>query len=183
INRSVELLQVHAAQLMRKLLLEDRIKIAPECTGSAHAVFPHAGLAFVNPERDRVTERSAVVTGIEPLVIKSMAAFMDAAEQTRLQLLFMHSRCDANVRGMERGREGMGREVNAASFKIVAHGSQNKPTEFELPCLIVSMEQDAVVYVGGAVRNFLQQVHGTSLHLGKQKTQLHDRIARLIDVQ
>ena len=69
IDGRVELLPVEGAQLMMKRLLEHGIKETPERSRPAHAVFPHARLAFMNAERDRIAQRCAEVAGVEPLIV------------------------------------------------------------------------------------------------------------------
>ena len=74
-----------------------------------------------------------------------MAPFMDATKQARRQI-FLEDPCrDPDIGRMKRGREGMGREIEAPTLEVIAHGGQHKPTEFHLLGLVETLVQATVV--------------------------------------
>jgi hypothetical protein len=108
VDRSVKSIDIHGAQLILEGLLQYRIEEAPKGAGAPDAIFPQAGLALVNAERDRVAQRRAVISLVEPLVVESMSAFMDAAEKAGLEFALIHAGGYAYVGRMKRGRKRMG---------------------------------------------------------------------------
>ena len=63
---------------------ENRIKEVPERARAPDTIFPEAGLAFVNTERDRIAQRCAEIQLVEALVVEPVATFVDATEEAGL---------------------------------------------------------------------------------------------------
>ena len=55
----------------------------------------------MNAERDRIAQRCAEVAGIETLVVQTVAAFMDTAEEAGGEFVFIYTRRDPHICGMK----------------------------------------------------------------------------------
>jgi hypothetical protein len=86
-----------------------------------------------------------------------MAALMNATEQTGRQILLENSRRHADIGGMERGREWMGRQVEPTALEIVPHSDEYEASEFQLLGLIEALVQTTVVDRDRTLLNAPQQ--------------------------
>src|SRR5207253_7648834 len=97
-----------------------RIEVAPEGEAAADEVFPEAGLRFMHAWRRTSPQRSPVDVLAHAMVVHGVSRLMDRSEQTLVEEIAGHARCDAHVAGAERGRERMRGEVLATTLEVVA---------------------------------------------------------------
>jgi hypothetical protein len=83
----------------------------PERAGSANAVFPKAGLGFVDAERCGLAKRGAKLRFGETLVVKSVASFVKDAVEGDHKVGFIVAGGHAGIAWAKAGAEGVGAGV------------------------------------------------------------------------
>lgn len=77
----------------------------------------------------------------------------------------------------------MRRLIEAAALEIVPHGHQHQPTEFQLPCRVEALVQTALVDRDPAALDALEERNELGPQLRKQRRDLRDGGAGLVEVE
>ena len=80
------------------------------------------------------------------LIVQPVSAFMNATEQSGGEVSFKHAGGDADIRRVKGCCKGVGGEIHAGGFEIIAYGLQNLPAEFHLSSLIVGLVEHGVIW-------------------------------------
>ena len=81
VDRPVEGIQRHAAQLSREGRLQLRVEVFPKAAAAPNHVLPQAGLALVYARGGAAAQRAALIRHVDALLVHGMPRLVDGAEQ------------------------------------------------------------------------------------------------------
>ena len=145
VDRPVEPLQRHLAQLLREALLKRRVEETPERQRTRHLILPQPRLRFMECVRGPLRQRRPVERRIDSLLVQRVAALVHRAQQTGDRQLRMHRRGDPHVGQAETGGKGMHRQVEPPPFEIIAELFDHLAGERQLARAVELLVQKSVV--------------------------------------
>ncbi len=120
VDRPVELLEGHRAELLGEGCLEQRVVVPPEGARAADQVLPQARLALVDARGGAAGQDGAVVGRVDALLVHGVPRLVQGAEEALGQVVLVEAGGDAHIAAREPDREGVGGLVLAPPAEVVA---------------------------------------------------------------
>ncbi len=105
VDRTIELLNVHAGELLREMLFDNRVEVVPERTTSPDNVFPEPRHALMDAQRRRLVQSGSTVLRRKTELVESVAGFVNDAEERRHDTILVVSSRDPDIVRSERSGE------------------------------------------------------------------------------
>ena len=182
VDRPVELLGAHAAQLLREELLHRGVDGLDEAPGAAHQIFIEAGLALVHAHGDAACQAGILQVVPDAQLIQGMAALVQDRVHGGRHIAGVVVRGNADVLVVEFQRERMLRLAQAAVAPVQPHDLHQIIRKGFLLVHRIIVVQEAVVDLG-LPGNLLQQRHNGLAQSGKKFVQHFGIHAPLVLVQ
>src|SRR3974377_1851354 len=117
----------------------------PETAAPPHHCLPKPRLAFMDAGRGTLSERRAIETGADTLLVHGVAGLVPRREKGVAKGVLVDVGSDADVASGKPGAERMMREVDPAPLEIVTQALQNTQSKIELGRLGKRLPQTGVI--------------------------------------
>ena len=110
--------------------------------GSGHGIFPEPRLRLVDPQRDCLAHRCAVVIGIEALLVEAVADLVQDPEERVAEIVFVEARRDPAIARPDARAERVGGYVQPAALEVKADCRGGRLAEDLLPIARIEAVED-----------------------------------------
>ncbi len=142
VDRGVKRLERHVGQRLVEDPSRHRQPVCPERPAAADQVLPEPRLRFVNPQRDCLAHRRAIMGFLQTLLVKPVADLVEDAEKGVAELVLVEPRRDAAVARPDPRAERVGRHVQPAAPEVEAHRRGHRLAEDPLAIARITSPED-----------------------------------------
>ena len=118
VDGEMKRVDLHPAERFAKDLPGTREEVTPEPATAADGVLPQPRLRFVQPQRRDLTHGGTVIRGIQPLLVQTMASFVQRHKQCIAELVGVVADSEAAVAWSDEAGEGVNRRVEPTAVEV-----------------------------------------------------------------